>query len=382
MARTPSMSVSEAEAQIGPADRFMITTENRPLVRKWATALGMRSVDVYKMSNVDLANLYATRAIWRTVSPQGTPTYYGPVVPPVAKPSTVSDAQQALADALRFLIGNPTAIVDEGKVRQIVADEIAKIEPVAAVTRLEVSGPSGVHMIEGVVHGSTPLVIRLAALAHPIMLVGPAGCGKTAMGAHVAQALGFPLYITSTVFDTHELLGFVDGMGKYHSTPFREAFEHGGVWIADEVDAWDAAALLAANSALANGFATFPDNQMPVIRHANFRVVATANTFGHGADRVYVGRTELDAASLDRFATIAIDYDPTIEQTVSNGNLAWYDRVIEVRQSVRDKNIRHVVSTRAIIMGAQALAAGIDQATVEQTYVFKGMSKTDREKIR
>ena len=28
--------------------------------------------------------------------------------------------------------------------------------------------------------------------------------------------------------------------------------------VADEIDAWDVAALLAANSALANGFCTFP----------------------------------------------------------------------------------------------------------------------------
>jgi cobaltochelatase CobS len=191
-----------------------------------------------------------------------------------------------------------------------------------------------------------------------------------------------PFYITSTVIDTHELMGFVDGHGVYHRTPFREAYENGGVWVADEIDAWDAAALLTANSALANGIATFPDSHTPVKRHPDFRMIATANTFGHGADRVYIGRNELDAASLDRFAVIAIDYDTTLEQALSNGNPLWLNRVWQVREQVQSRNIRHVVSTRAIINGSIALSVGIPQREVEEMYLFKGMSKSDREKIR
>lgn len=387
MARTASMKTADAEAMIGPADRLVVTTENRPLLRKWVVSLGLPSGTAYAMSNVELANMYAERASFRSAPAGEAPTYYGkpaPIRADVPVP-TNSDAADQLAAALKLLIGNPTAVLNEERVRQIAAEEAAKIElpaPVVAVTRLEISSPTGLRMIEGVVHATAPLVIRVAALGHHIMLVGPAGCGKTAIGAQVAQALGFNLYITSTVFDTHELLGFNDGMGNYHTTAFRTAFQNGGVWIADEVDAWDAAALLAANSALANGYATFPDSPTPVIRHPDFRMIATANTYGHGADRVYVGRNELDAASLDRFATIDVDYDAGIETAVCNGNVAWMDRVIEIRNIVRNKNIRHVVSTRAIQKGSEALAAGIDQTTVEALYVFKGMSKSDREKIR
>jgi len=380
MARTPSMTVNEAESMIGPASELIrVDGTNRPLLRKWATAKGYVSADVYKMSNVELMNLYATYAAWQTRS-EPAPTYYG--APAATPPAPVTNtAAEQFANALRLLMGNPEAIVDESKVRAIVADEIGKIEPAVKVTRLEISGPAGLTKIEGVVHASTGMVIRVASLAHPVMLVGPAGASKTSICSTVATALNLPLYITSTVFDTHELLGFVDGMGNYHSTAFRQAFEHGGVWVADEIDAWDAAALLAANSALANGFATFPDTPVPVLRHANFRIVATANTYGHGADRVYVGRNQLDAASLDRFAVIAIDYDRDLEVALSGGNELWLDRVTDVRMECRAKNIRHVVSTRAIIMGSQALAAGISQANVEEMYLFKGMSESDRKKI-
>jgi hypothetical protein len=125
----------------------------------------------------------------------------------------------------------------------------------------------------------------------------------------------------------------------------------------------------------------FPDSPAPIARHPNFRMVATANTFGHGADRVYVGRNELDAASLDRFATINVGYDLTLERMLCNGNVEWLEYVWRIRKKVTENKIRHVVSTRAIIMGSAALQVGIPRDEVEEIYLWKGLSKKDREKI-
>ena len=232
------------------------------------------------------------------------------------------------------------------------------------------------------VHYRFELITMIAAIGHPIMMVGPAGCGKTKMGEQAAQALNLPFYITNTITDTHELIGFIDGHGRYHRTPFRNAFENGGVWVADEIDAWEAGALLTANSALANGFAAFPDQIEPVKRHEDFKMIATANTFGTGASRVYVGRNELDAASLDRFATVEIDYDLNLERMFAAGNDRWLEHVWKVRKKVNDLKIRHVVSSRAITMGAAALKAGIKWGDVESIYLFKGMSERDLEKLK
>lgn len=230
-------------------------------------------------------------------------------------------------------------------------------------------------------HYRTSLVVLAVTIGDDVMLVGPAGCGKTTIGEHVAQALGLLFHITNTVTDAHELLGFIDGYGRYHSTPFRRAFECGGIWIADEIDAWEAGALLAANSALANGFAAFPDAETPIRRHPDFRMVATANTFGTGADRVYIGRNELDAASLDRFAMITVDYDLDLERRFAGDNHTWLDHVWRVRKTVQDKNIRHVVSSRAIGKGARALAAGMAWKDVCELYLYKGISSRDRSKL-
>jgi cobaltochelatase CobS len=336
---------------------LIVTLENIHIVRAWAIEAGYPAVQVNAMGAVDLANLYHAQA--------------GADSPTDAQRA----AARAVCDTLAALAPGAGLTVD--MVRAICREEFEKIPP----RRLMIEGPQGNVILNGPLHYRTELVIKIVSMGHHTMLVGPAGCGKTTIGQHVAQALQLPFYITSTINDTHELTGFVDGYGKYHDTPFRNAYENGGLWVADEIDAWDASALLAANSALANGFATFPDMATPLPRHADFRVIATANTYGIGADRVYIGRNELDAASLDRFAVLDVDYDLTLERLFCNGNDRWLDRVWQVRRRVQEKRIRHVVSSRAIAMGAPALANGILWDDVEEIYLFKGMSENDREKI-
>ena len=132
------------------------------------------------------------------------------------------------------------------------------------------------------------------------MMVGPAGSGKTTAAHEAAKALGIPFYFTGAIDSAYKLTGFIDAQGRTVRTAFREAFEHGGVFLFDEMDSSMPAALLAFNAALANGHADFPDGIIK--RHPDFRAIAACNTFGGGANRQYVGRMQLDAASLDRFA--------------------------------------------------------------------------------
>ena len=342
---------------------FILSADNRTIAVDYLTSCGYGPAALAIMSNVELANSYHKEGWTRT-----------PVV---------TDVQRATSEAIMTLL----AAMPDGKlpneelVRHLARQECEAMLANVPPQRLEVITPTNSVIIDGPLHYCTPEVIQIASLGDAIMLVGPAGSGKTTIGEHTAKALGLPFYITNTINDTHELTGFVDGHGKYHSTPFRQAFEHGGIWIADEIDAWDASALLAANSALANGFATFPDGEAPVYANGDFRMVATANTFGTGADRVYVGRNELDAASLDRFALIEVDYDLDLERMFAGQHDRWLERVWSVRKTVNEKKIRHVVSSRAISKGARALSAGIAWKRVESIYLFKGMSSKDRSKI-
>lgn len=369
-----SHTLEELELMLGEHDKFVPGKGDLPLLQEWARIKGFHPFDVSKMTGVELSNLYHAGGekssepvpqadihdiILRTLEAVNAPGFEVSMTRRIAR----SEMQQEI------LSGETT--------KRLIQETLEQLAP----RQLIVTSPTGTGTIEGLQHYATEDVIKCVGIGDHVMLVGPAGCGKTTIGEQVARALNLPFYITSTINDTHELTGFVDGYGKYHSTPFRKAFEHGGVWVADEIDAWDAAALLAANAALANGYATFPDTEQPISRHAGFRMVATANTFGNGADRVYIGRNELDAASLDRFATIDVGYDLNLERVFANGNTKWLEHVWEIRKKVEAKKIRHVVSSRAIAKGANALAAGLEWKKVENFYLYKGMSKADREKV-
>lgn len=204
-----------------------------------------------------------------------------------------------------------------------------------------------------------------------IWLTGPAGSGKTTAAHECAKALDLPFYFTGALDNPYGLLGFIDATGKYTQTLFREAYEHGGVFLFDEIDGSTPSAVLPFNAALANSHCAFPDGV--VARHADFVCIAAANTWGLGASNDYVGRLKLDAASLDRFVQIAWDIDETLE-TATCGNPTWSARVQVIRQRVWDKGIKVVISPRASYYGAALLASGMSQTDVERITLRKAMT--------
>lgn len=212
-----------------------------------------------------------------------------------------------------------------------------------------------------------------------VMIVGPAGCGKTHLGQQIADALKLSFHFTGAVDSPYNVLGFTDAMGKTVRKPFREAYEHGGVFMFDEIDGSANSALLAFNAGLANGHQDFPDGN--VTMHPDFRCIASANTYGRGQDRVYVGRNQLDAASIDRFVVMDMDYDETLERSLF-GDSPWASRVHRVRAAVRSLKLRHVVSMRAIAQGSKLLSAGMPQARVEQVTLWKGLDDASVAKIK
>lgn len=214
----------------------------------------------------------------------------------------------------------------------------------------------------------------------PVMLVGPAGSGKTTACQHVADAIGLAFFTNGALTGAHELTGYKDAAGQYHTTAFRQAFEHGGVYLMDELDRSDAAAVLALNSALANGFMAFPDRPEPVKAHKDFVPLVAANTYGRGADRLYVGANQLDAATLDRFATLAWDYDETLERSIT-GDDAWVSYVQAARKAASELKVRHVISPRASMAGAVQRRAGLAFDMVAETLIWKGMDQEQRNRI-
>jgi energy-coupling factor transporter ATP-binding protein EcfA2 len=311
---------------------------------------------------------------------------------PVGSVPTAPVATDKAADAISQLLA--TLVPDMDKItadianatETVRADMLADVEQRIAnllvPQRVEVvSQDKVVTQVAGTVNPAFNKVLTWLGCRMHVYLVGPAGCGKTTLARQAAEALGVPFYTTGQVLSSHQVEGFVDAGGTYHPTAFRQAYEHGGLWLADEIDAWDSEALLTANAALANGHATFPDSPHPVKAHSDFYVIAAANTFGHGADRVYVGRVELDGATLDRFIPVEVGYDKALEAQIAEGQSEWLDLVWRVRANAASQRVRVVVSTRAVTAGVRGLRAGLPFNEVANTVLRRDMDDTTWEKV-
>lgn len=258
-------------------------------------------------------------------------------------------------------------------VPELVADNLDRLSRVAEIK----IGKMPAVKVDVAHNMLEPVLTAVMAGASP-MLVGPAGSGKTTLAEQIAGVLKRPFFMEARVTSEFKLIGFIDAHGKVVRTQFREAYEKGGVFLFDEVDASDADAMTAFNAALANGRCAFPDKL--VNRHADFVAIAAGNTFGRGADRQYVGRNQLDAATLDRFAVFEVDYDNALEQSIA-GNAEWVRRVQAIRAAVEAEKVRHIVSPRASISGARLLAAGMDQKLIEEAVVWKGLDQSNRSRV-
>lgn len=210
-------------------------------------------------------------------------------------------------------------------------------------------------------------------------LIGPPASGKSTEARLALREMGLKLYVQGPVSAKHELVGYCDGAGVYHPTPFFAWFtskEPAGI-IFEEMDGSEANALLDANPALENRICNFPYQSEPVeMGNPASVAIALLNTWGHGGTDDFCGRLPQDAAAMDRFAPLAWDYDEDAEFRWA-GNDEWVRRVQKFRANARRKGIRVHITPRASIRGAKKLAKGWAQAMVEKTEVRRSMSDTD-----
>ena len=99
---------------------------------------------------------------------------------------------------------------------------------------------------------------------------------------------------------------------------------------------------------------------------------------------MYVGRTRLDAATLDRFvcSTIEVDYDVKLEKKLANflpeEKRKWLtDFVKKVREEIKAKHFRRLCSTRFVINAVRWFSQGKDKDFVRDRFL---VGWTDAEK--
>lgn len=308
-----------------------------------------------------------------------------------AKPANgAPDLAAALAAFVAQLAPQGNATVDRDQVLDIVAGAMNPLEVRMSeiltllqgrkpeVLRIESNGEA--REIKGLRHEKLPALIRYLSAGLHVWLAGPSGSGKTHGAKQAAEAMGLTFRLQGAMTMAHELTGFVDAGGKYHETPFVTSFRNGGLILLDELDAGSNEALLALNAALANGVMCLPSGEI-IEAHKDFRCVGAANTYGHGATHEYVGRTRIDAAFLQRFgAAIDWGYDEALERAMA-ANDAWVDRVQAARAAAKRVGLKVLITPRASIAGAIAIAAGdTPEQAAEATYL-RGLSPEQRRQL-
>lgn len=225
-------------------------------------------------------------------------------------------------------------------------------------------------------HNKFDTVLKFVEMNEPVFLTGAAGCGKNVICKQVAKALGLDFYFSNAVTQEYKITGFTDANGNFHETQFYKAFKNGGIFMLDEIDASIPEVLVILNAAIANRYFDFPAPIGYVEAHPDFRVVAAGNTFGLGADYEYVGRNQLDMASLDRFALIPIDYDREIELMLADGDDELVDFADDFRRAAKDSGIHCIVSYRAIQRMSKMLKL-MDIEEVLKSCLLKNLQKDD-----
>ena len=191
-------------------------------------------------------------------------------------------------------------------------------------------------------------------------------------------------------------MGYRDATGEYRSTAYRETYEDGGVFLFDEIDNAHPSVLTILNNSIANNQGEFPDKR--ISRHNDTRFIAAANTIGRGATAEYVGRTPIDAATIDRFAFVPMDIDPELEEAlvlgsqvrnsyvdISSGGVPnareWLAVVRAHREAVSELGIRAIIGQRAALYGKRLAEQGVGKDWLSEMLLYKGMKKYDREKL-
>ena len=218
-----------------------------------------------------------------------------------------------------------------------------------------------------------------------LMLIGPAGAGKTAVIEQAAARLGWPLWAVSCsgkVRSAHWFGTFAlrDGATVWQDGPLTLAMRHGGIFLADEITRLDAAEQMALVRVLDGGSFTVPDTGETIKPHKLFRFVATGNSGGFGDESgVYVGERVSSFAFVDRFLKMEVGYMTQEQETellarvVPNLNETVRKILVELAQHIRkgfagaggSGGLRIGLSTRALI------------ATAKEAYAYHRMGMSE-----
>jgi len=245
------------------------------------------------------------------------------------------------------------------------------------------------------------------AARNNLLLIGPAGSGKTAVIEQVAARLGWPVWAVSCsgkVRASHWFGTFAlrDGATVWQDGPLALALRHGGIFLADEITRLDPAEQMALVRVLDGSEVTIPETGEVIRPHKLFRFVGTGNSGGFGDETgAYVGERVSSFAFLDRFLKMEVDYlgkddellliarvVPDLPSTTRNALVRLARAVRDASQAAGKGELRVNISTRALLAVARETWAyhtmGIQNPLLEalNDVVLAGTPSEDRDAVQ
>lgn len=224
----------------------------------------------------------------------------------------------------------------------------------------------------GIQHEKFETILKYLTADVPVFMSGAAGTGKSSIAKNAAKALGLEFYFSGAVNDIYKFTGFIDANGNYSKTQFYDFCCNGGVFFLDEMDASIPEVLVALNAAIANRYFDFPCGKVEL--NENCRFICAGNTYGNGADAQYTGRYQLDAATLDRFAVVEIDYSDDIFNAVTNENKDLIAFIRDLRKAAQTVGANLIISYRAAQNVTAMESVGLSTADCVKQCIAKGLS--------
>ena len=240
-------------------------------------------------------------------------------------------------------------------------------------------------------HSQFERLTKLVQARENVFIYGPTGSGKTFIAKQLADIVQLPFYFLSCSQGMSEaslagrLLPGKGGNFEYWESEFVKAYENGGIFLIDEIDAADANVLLIVNSALANNRFAIPGRRdKPYAeRHPDFICIAAANTLGTGSDRMYAGRSKLDVSTLDRFGIgkVFIDYDDAVETTLCPDE-ALRKHLLRYRKAINANRLERAMSSRFMEKAFKMHSEyGYSFGDIDETY-FLGWREDEINKVK
>jgi MoxR-like ATPase len=244
----------------------------------------------------------------------------------------------------------------------------AAVKQEAAKQNPTVFNLNGVQLgtVSGKLHKEFPKMMRKLMSRKQIFLKGPSGSGKSFTAEQLAEACGDQnrfYQITVTEGTTaNDFTGRMNAQGEFMTTPFVEAFENGGTCLIDEVDNGDPNSLVSVNNALTNGILNVPYRigNTQIKRHPDFKLIATANTWGQGNDGNFVARNPLDEAFLKRFegAFFEINFDTELEAELLAEAPELLEKMWALRSNIDEARLQRTIATRDLIFALTDYKSG------------------------